>query len=58
MNSVQHIIDSLKEDLQRSQEMWNQHDNHAKIVGYLEGSIRFAIAKLEVINRPKIEKQR
>lgn len=34
---------NLKADLNKSEKMWEEGENHAKIIGYLQGSIKCAL---------------
>lgn len=45
---MKRLIDALKKDLAKADEMWNAKESHAKIVGWLEGVIKSAIIELEV----------
>ena len=53
---VQKIADTLKRRLAESEEKWNSKIvSHAQIVGYLMGSIEYAIRDLEVISKKEIK---
>jgi hypothetical protein len=42
-----YLVKSLKEDLAKSEEMWNNGTSHATIIGYLRGCIKYTIVELE-----------
>jgi hypothetical protein len=43
---IKTIADSLEQHLLYAQELWNQEESHAKIIGYLESTIKYAIKDL------------
>lgn len=45
---IKRLIEALKKDLAKADEMWNAGKPHASIVGWLEGGMKSAIVELEV----------
>lgn len=41
------IINYLQKNLDESEKMWDEKEPHAKIIGYLQGSIKSIINSLE-----------
>jgi hypothetical protein len=44
---IEVIIEALKKQLNTTEEMWNNKESHAQIVGYLQGTIKGVIGHLE-----------
>jgi len=44
---IEVIIEALKKQLNTTEEMWNNKEPHAQIVGYLQGTIKGVIGHLE-----------
>ena len=42
------IINYLKKNLDESEKMWDEKEPHAKIIGYLQGTIKSLIQSLEL----------
>lgn len=48
IESLKSLVNKLKKDLKRAEDMWNNKEPQAGIIGWLEGSIKGAIIELEV----------
>jgi len=44
---IEVIIEALKKQLNTTEEMWNNKENHAQIIGYLQGTVKGIIGHLE-----------
>ena len=44
---IEVIIEALRKQLNATEEMWNNKESHAQIVGYLQGTIKGVISHLE-----------
>jgi len=44
---IEVIIETLKKQLNTTEEMWNNKESHAQIIGYLQGTIKGVISHLE-----------
>jgi hypothetical protein len=44
---IETLINALQKQLNTTEEMWNNKENHAVIVGYLQGTIKGVIGHLE-----------
>jgi hypothetical protein len=44
---IEVLIEMLKKQLNETEKMWNDKENHAVIVGYLTGTVKGVISHLE-----------
>ena len=44
---IEVVIEALRKQLNATEEMWNNKESHAQIVGYLQGTIKGVISYLE-----------
>lgn len=44
---IEVLIETLKKQLNTTEEMWNNKENHAQIIGYLQGTVKGIIGHLE-----------
>ena len=44
---IEVIIETLRNQLNATEEMWNNKESHAQIVGYLQGTVKGVISHLE-----------
>jgi hypothetical protein len=44
---IETLINALQKQLNTTEEMWNNKESHAQIVGYLTGTIKGVIGHLE-----------
>jgi hypothetical protein len=44
---IETLINALQKQLNTTEEMWNNKESHAQIVGYLQGTIKGIIGHLE-----------
>ena len=44
---IEVVIEALRKQLNATEEMWNNKESHAQIVGYLQGTIKGVISHLE-----------
>ena len=44
---IEVVIEALRKQLNATEEMWNNKESHAQIVGYLQGTVKGVISHLE-----------
>jgi hypothetical protein len=44
---IEVVIEALRKQLNTTEEMWNNKEPHAQIVGYLQGTVKGVISHLE-----------
>ena len=44
---IEVVIEALRKQLNTTEEMWNNKESHAQIVGYLQGTVKGVISHLE-----------
>ena len=44
---IEVVIEALRKQLDTTEEMWNNKEPHAQIVGYLQGTVKGIISHLE-----------
>ncbi len=45
---IETLINALQKQLNTTEEMWNNKESHAQIVGYLQGTIKGVINHLKI----------
>ena len=51
MSSLNDIKDILESRLIEANEMWDNKEQCAKIVGYLEGTLKHVLSQIEILTR-------
>lgn len=44
---IEVVIEALRKQLDTTEQMWNNKESHAQIVGYLQGTVKGVISHLE-----------
>ena len=51
ISSLNNIKDILESRLIKANEMWDNKEQCAKIVGYLEGTLKHVLSQIEILTR-------